>query len=334
MSTSTPPLSVAPMMDCTDRHFRFLCRFLSRRVLLYTEMVTTHALLQGRDPKRFLDFSLVERPLVLQLGGDDPTALTECARLAEDWGYDEVNLNVGCPSDRVQAARFGACLMNHPDVVARCIAAMRRAVAIPVTIKHRIGVDDRDSYEAMRSFVDTVAAAGAERFSIHARKAWLSGLNPRQNRSVPPLRYDDVYRLKAERPNLSIEINGGINTLDEATAHLQRVDAVMIGRAAYRDPYLLAEVDQRFYGAEACAPPSREELVERLAPYVDEQVARGEHLTRITRHLLGLFAGQPGARVWRQVLTEQSRASLGLTGSEVLRRALAARSEALARRAS
>jgi tRNA-dihydrouridine synthase A len=317
---TTVPLSVAPMMDRTDRHFRFFLRRITRRALLYTEMVTTGALLHGDDPERHLGFHPDERPLALQLGGDDPGELTACARLAEEWGYDEVNLNVGCPSERVQRGSFGVCLMGEPERVADAVAAMRAAVAIQVTVKHRIGFDDHDRYEDLLRFVDTVAAAGADRFSVHARKAWLRGLSPRENRDVPPLRYEEVYRLKAERPELPIEINGGIAGLAAVRRHLARVDAVMLGRAAYDDPFSLAGADRDLFG-EPAEPLTRGEVVATLVPYAEELVAGGQPVSRLTRHVLGLFAGRPGARAWRRHLTEAVRTPGA--GAEVLREAAA-----------
>ena len=296
-------LSIAPMMDRTDRHFRRVMREITRRTLLYTEMVTTGAILHG-DAQRFLAYDPVEHPLALQLGGDDPAALTLCTQLAEDLGYDEVNLNVGCPSDRVQKGRFGAVLMKTPDRVAECVAAMRAAVGIPITVKHRIGVDDLDRYEDMAHFVEVVAEAGAARFTVHARKAWLQGLSPKQNRNIPPLRYTDVYRLKADFPQLQIEINGGIKTLDQAEEHLHHVDAVMIGRAAVDDPWLFAEADRRIYGEEHS--PTRQAVIEAVIPYIESVVAEGGKVHYVTRHLLQLFRGCPGARAWRRALTEGS----------------------------
>lgn len=316
---STPPLSIAPMMDRTDRHFRVFFRRISSRALLYTEMITTGAVMQG-DRESLLGFSAEEKPLALQLGGDDPRALATCARIAEDWGYDEVNLNVGCPSDRVQKGRFGACLMAEPKRVAAAVEAMRREVSLPVTVKHRIGIDDLDRYEDMAYFVSVVADAGCCRFSVHARKAWLQGLSPKENRTIPPLRYEDVYRLKAEFPQLDIEINGGIRSLDEALVHLERVDAVMVGRGSYEDPFAWAEADRvLFHGSETS--PSRAQVVRALLPYVEDQRARGVPLGRMARHLLGLFAGQPGARAWKRYLSENVH--LPGAGSEVLEAALA-----------
>ena len=312
------PLSVAPMMDRTDRHYRFVMRQITRHTLLYTEMVTTGAVLKG-DRERNLGFDPREKPLALQLGGDDPRQLEVCARIAEDMGYDEVNLNVGCPSDRVQKGRFGACLMAEPERVTDAVDAMRSAVRIPVTVKHRIGVDDLDSYDHMRRFVETVAEAGCDRFSVHARKAWLSGLSPRENRQIPPLRYRDVYRLKRELPRLRIEINGGVTTLDEAEAHLDHVDGVMIGRAAYDRPYLFAEADRRFFGDHR-EPPSRRQVVEAMLPYLERWHRQGVPVSRITRHLLQLFAGEPGARAWRRYLSENAPGSD--SEPEVVREAL------------
>jgi len=291
------------MMDWTDRHQRVFMRGVTRHALLYTEMVTMNAVLRG-DRARVLGFSEVEKPLALQLGGDDPARLAECARIAEDWGYDEVNLNVGCPSERVQSGNFGACLMAQPELVAACVAAMKAAVKIPVTVKHRLGIDDLDSFERLAHFVAVVADAGAARFTVHARKAWLSGLSPKENRTVPPLRYESVYRLKEVFPALQIELNGGVKTLGEAEGHLERVDAVMIGRAAYETPYALAEADARFYGA--AHVPTRREVVDAVIPYAAEQLERGVPLNSLTRHMLGLFAGQPGARAWRRHLSEHA----------------------------
>lgn len=296
-------ISAAPMMDCTDRHFRWLVRQISRRALLYTEMVTSGAALHG-DPERVLGFSPEERPLALQLGGDDPVALAASARLAEGLGYDEVNLNVGCPSDRVHSGNFGACLMAQPERVAACVAEIRAAVAIPVTVKHRIGIDGRERYEDMLGFVDAVAAAGCDRFTVHARIAVLGGLSPKENRKVPPLRYDDVHRLKAERPELVVELNGGVRSLDAAAEQLERgVDAVMIGRAVYDDPFVFAGVDRRFFG-EPEAPPDRFEVMRRYGEYVDAWVRGGPQRrpSAALRHALGLFTGQPGAREFRRIL--------------------------------
>jgi tRNA-dihydrouridine synthase A len=314
------PLSVAPMMDCTDRHYRWLMRQISRRTLLYTEMVTSHAIVHG-DRDYILGYSPEEHPVALQLGGDDPTMLAECARIAEGMGYDELNLNVGCPSDRVASGNFGACLMLRPERVAACVAAMRAAVSLPVTVKHRIGVDAQDSYEHMRSFVDTVAAAGSDRFTVHARIAVLGGLSPKENRTVPPLRYPDVYRLKSELPHLDIEINGGIRSLDAVDEQLQKVDAVMIGRAAYDDPYLFATVDERYFN-DPHAVPDRAEIALRYGEYVEAFLARTPRakFSGLARHVLGLFTGLPGAREFRRILTTPSAG----TASEIMARAVAA----------
>ena len=297
-------LSVAPMMDRTDRHYRYFMRKITRHTLLYTEMITTAALMHG-DTRRFLAFSEVEKPLALQLGGDDPAALAHCARLAEDWGYDEVNLNVGCPSDRVKQGHFGACLMAQPEVVARGVEAMRRATSLRVTVKHRIGIDGLERYEDMERFVNVVAGAGCERFIVHARIAVLRGLSPKENRTVPPLRYDDVYRLKTAHPRLHIAINGGITSLEQAVEHLQAVDGVMIGRAAYDEPFLFALADNVVFG-ERSLPPSRRQVLEAMLPYLEKWTAEGLPPHRITRHLLGLFTHRPAARAWRRMLSEQS----------------------------
>lgn len=299
------PVSVAPMMDRTDRHFRWLARRFTRRTLLYTEMVTTAAIIHG-DRERLLGFSPEERPLALQLGGDDPNALALCAGLAEDLGYDEVNINVGCPSERVHRGSFGACLMARPELVRDGVAAMRSAVSIPVTVKHRIGINGRESYEDLLRFVDVVSRAGCDRFSVHARIAVLGGLTPEQNREVPPLRYHDVYRLKRERPHLNIEINGGIKTLDEASDHLNLVDAVMIGRAVYDNPTLLAGVDARFFAASDESRSLHDVIAGDVADYLDRWLTAGGRSHDVTRHLLGLFSGRPGARAWRRRLSEHS----------------------------
>lgn len=305
MNRAMHPLSVAPMMDRSDRHFRWLMRQITRRALLYTEMVTTGAVLHG-DREKLLGFHPDEHPVALQLGGDDPEALAACARIGVDLGYDEIDLNVGCPSDRVQSGCFGAVLMRRPERVAECVAAMKAAVAVPVTVKHRIGVDELDRYEDMARFVETVAEAGADRFTVHARKAWLQGLSPKENREIPPLRYAEVHRLKAEHPELEIEINGGIVTLDQALEHLTHVDAVMIGRAAVDDPWIFADADRRVYG-DTGAAPTREGVIEAMWGYAEAHVAAGGRLHHVTRHALQLFRGQPGAGAWRRLLTEQSR---------------------------
>ncbi|MBD0267339.1 MAG: tRNA dihydrouridine(20/20a) synthase DusA [Cyanobacteria bacterium Co-bin8] len=314
------PLSVAPMMDRTDRHFRYFIRQITRQTLLYTEMVTSQAILHG-DLERLLGFSPAEKPLILQVGGDDPAALAKCARIAADFGYDGINLNVGCPSDRVQSGHFGACLMAQPQRVADCVAAMMAAANLPVSVKHRIGIDDLDRYEDMAHFVTVVSATGCRYFTVHARKAWLKGLSPRENRDIPPLRYEDVHRLKQEFPHLFIEINGGFKTLDQAQAQLEQVDAVMIGRAAYDEPYRFATADQAIFGA-TTPPLTRHQVAEAMLPYIDEWCARGFKLSTLTRHLLLLFVGQPGSRLWKRQITEQS--CRPGAGSVVVRQALAA----------
>ncbi|WP_193369703.1 tRNA dihydrouridine(20/20a) synthase DusA [Pelagibius marinus] len=319
MNSLSRKLSVAPMMDWTDRHERAFLRAISKRTLLYTEMVTTGAILHG-DHDRFLAFEAAEHPVALQLGGSEPEDLAASARAGAARGYDEINLNLGCPSDRVQRGRFGACLMTEPALVADCVAAMIDAVDVPVTVKTRIGVDEQDSYRDLTAFVEKVAATGCSSFTIHARKAWLSGLSPKENREVPPLRYDVVYDLKRDFPELEIVLNGGVQSLDEAEAHLEKVDGVMIGRAAYQSPYILAEADSRFFGA-AAAPRSREEIVTDFLPYVERQLSDGVPLKSITRHMLGLFNGLPGARAWRRCLAEEAHKPGA--GPEVIEEALA-----------
>ena len=297
------PLSVAPMMDRTDRHFRYFMRQITRKTLLYTEMITSQAILHG-DRNKLLGFDPEEKPLSLQIGGDNPQLLAQCAKIAQDMGYDEVNLNVGCPSNRVQSGNFGACLMAQPELVADCVAAMQAAVEIPVTVKHRIGIDSCDRYEDMVNFVTTVASAGCRRFTVHARKAWLQGLSPKDNRTIPPLRYDDVYRLKQDCPQLWIEINGGIKTLAHTRIHLQQVDAVMIGRAAYDTPYMFALADRDIYATDELL--TRHQVVTAMLPYIARWTANGLKLHSITRHMLQLFHGQPGSRAWKRHLTDNS----------------------------
>jgi tRNA-dihydrouridine synthase A len=293
------------MMDRTDRHYRYIMRQITRQTLLYTEMVTTGAILHG-DRNKLLDFTTCEKPLVLQVGGDNPEDLAACAKIATDWGYDEINLNVGCPSDRVQHGQFGACLMARPEHVAHCVAAMRNATTLPVTVKHRIGIDNIERYEDLEHFVTTVAQAGCDRFTVHARIAVLQGLSPRENRTVPPLRYDDVYRLKAALPHLCIEINGGITSAAAVADHLQRTDGVMIGRAAYDNPYAFATVDALFYDTDT-APPARRQVLEAVLPYLDTCDAHGLPATRTVRHLLGLFAYQPVAKAWKRFISAHLR---------------------------
>jgi tRNA-dihydrouridine synthase A len=307
---------IAPMMDWTDSPCRVLHRCLSRKARLYTEMVTAEAVLHG-DRVRLLGFDPSEHPLALQLGGSDPARLAQAARIAADFGYDEVNLNVGCPSDRVQSGRFGACLMREPALVADCVAAMRAVVSIPVTVKCRIGVDEQDPEASLRTLIDACAAAGVAVFAVHARKAWLEGLSPKENRDVPPLDYDLVYRVKRERPGLTILVNGGIETLEQAQGHLAHLDGVMLGRAAYQNPALLAQVDARFFGGAAVDVDA---AVEAYCDYVARALARGERLHAMTKPMLGLYNGQPGARLFRRHLSENApRHDAGMT---VLRDAL------------
>ncbi|MFC6051391.1 tRNA dihydrouridine synthase DusA [Acinetobacter sp. Ac_877] len=294
----TPRISVAPMMDWTTKDYRFFARLFNPNIIMYTEMVTTGAILFG-GANRHLDYNNEEHPIVLQLGGSNAKDLAICTKMAQDWGYDEVNLNVGCPSDRVQNNKIGACLMAEPDLVAECIAEMQNAVDIPVTVKHRIGIDDMQSYEEMLHFVDTVAKTGCNNFIVHARIALLQGLSPKENRDVPPLRYEDVYRLKQDRPNLLIELNGGVKTFDETQEHLKHVDGVMIGREAYHNPYLLAELGQLWN----LDLPNRFDIMDQMMPYIAKRMEEGAPLSIITRHILGLFQNLPGARKWRQALS-------------------------------
>ena len=307
----------APMMDWTDRHCRYFHRLLAPHARLYTEMVTTGAILHG-DRSRLLDFNAAEHPLALQLGGHEPAELAAAARIGADWGYDEINLNVGCPSDRVQSGRFGACLMREPALVADCVAAMRAAVSVPVTVKCRIGVDDQDDYEGLHHFAETLIGAGLEVLLVHARKAWLHGLSPKENREIPPLNYPRVYQLKREFPRLTIVVNGGIVDIDAAKSHCPHVDGVMLGRAAYHDPWVLAQLEHDLFGTPL---PAREDILARMAPYIAEQIGRGEALHHIARHVLGLYLGQPGARAFRRYLSEHMRA-VG-AGFEVLADAVA-----------
>ncbi|WP_201830290.1 tRNA dihydrouridine(20/20a) synthase DusA [Microvirga zambiensis] len=297
-------LTVAPMMDWTDRHCRAFHRVLSRRARLYTEMVTTGAVIHG-PRERLLGFSGPEHPVAVQLGGSDPKDLAEAARICADFGYDEINLNVGCPSDRVQNGRFGACLMQEPVLVGECVAAMKAAVSLPVTVKCRIGVDDQDTEEALNRLTDCVVAAGCDELTVHARKAWLQGLSPKENRDIPPLDYPRVYRLKQARPDLPIAINGGIKTMTEVHEHLKHVDGAMLGRVAYHDPEILLAVDPEIYG-ETAPVADGFEAVEAYEPYVAEWLAKGERLHNITRHMLGLFTGRPGARAYRRHLATEA----------------------------
>jgi tRNA-dihydrouridine synthase A len=319
--------AVAPMMDWTDRHCRVFHRVLSRHALLYTEMVTALAVKHG-DREKLLGFDNAEHAVALQLGGSDPAILAEAAKIGEDFGYDEINLNVGCPSDRVQGGHFGACLMAEPQLVANCVAAMQQAVRIPVTVKCRIGIDDQDEETALDGFVDVVSKAGCKTFIVHARKAWLKGLSPKENREKPPLNYDLVYRLKARNPNLEISINGGIETLASGLPHLETCDGMMLGRAAYHNPWILAEVDSLFAGTNAPVK-TRGEAALAMLPYIQMQLAQGQSLHRITRHMLGLYHSQPGGRIWRQILTVEG-AKPGAT-QQVLLHALQAVEEQAAR---
>jgi tRNA-dihydrouridine synthase A len=301
MSDSAHRFCVAPMMDWTDRHCRYFHRLLSQHARLYTEMVHTGAILYG-DTARHLRFDPAEHQLALQLGGAEPADLARCAEIAERHGYDEVNLNCGCPSDRVQEGRFGACLMREPGRVADSVRAMRAATRLPVTVKCRIGIDDSEEYAFLRSFVEAVAAAGCKTFIVHARKAWLQGLSPKENREIPPLRYEVVYRLKQEFPALRIVLNGGIRSIGECQQHLEHVDGVMLGREAYENPWLLASVDHALFGGEAV--PSREQILLRLRPYIARELEHGTALGQITRHILGLYRGLPGGRAFRRALSE------------------------------
>jgi tRNA-dihydrouridine synthase A len=317
-STISRRFSIAPMMEWTDRHCRFFHRLLTRRALLYTEMLTTGAIIHG-DRERLLGFNDAEHPVAIQFGGSDPRALAECAKIAEDFGYDEANLNVGCPSDRVQEGRFGACLMAEPQLVGDCVAAMKAAVRIPVTVKCRIGIDEQDPETALEELTRAVKAARVDALVVHARKAWLAGLSPKENREVPPLDYDRVYRLKAKHPDLAVVLNGGIATVEQAAAHSGRVDGVMMGRAAYQEPWRLLSVDAMVFGEEAPFVSQRE-AVEAFLPYVEAELARGTRLHSITRHMLGLFQGVPGARAWRRhIATEAVKPG---AGANVLRQAL------------
>ena len=317
---SSRRLSVAPMMDWTDRHCRLFHRQITQHTWLYTEMVTTGALLFG-DVPRHLDYSDEEHPIALQLGGSDPADLAASAKLGEQWGYDEINLNCGCPSERVQKGAFGACLMAEPKLVADCVKAMCDAVSIDVTVKHRIGIDAITSYDFVRDFVGTVAAAGSRTFIVHARNAILKGLSPKENREIPPLRYDVVYQLKRDFPDLEIIINGGIKTQQEIDLHLQHVDGVMLGREAYHNPYLMADFDTRYYGAEQ-EIKTRQQIIQAMLPYIHAQLKADVRLNNITRHMLGLMTGMPGARAYRRQLSDAKQ--LALYGPAVLDKAISA----------
>jgi len=316
-------ISVAPMMDWTDRHCRYFMRLLSPSVFLYTEMVTAAAIHHG-DSDRFLRFNCEEHPLALQLGGSEPDWMASATTKAHDYGFDEININVGCPSDKVQSGQFGACLMARPDTVADCYRAMTGATDIPITVKTRIGIDDKDSYSFLSAFVDRLVDAGCQKFVVHARIAILDGLSPKENRTVPPLNYERVYRLKRDFPDLEVVINGGLTDLDQVDEVLQHADGAMIGRQAYHQPYFLAELEHHFMPEVAL--PDRGEIVERMLPYIESVLANGEPLGRITRHMLGLFAGQPGARAWRRHISENAHRDGA--GTEVLINALNAMPQA------
>lgn len=312
-------LSIAPMLDWTDRDCRYFLRLISKHSLLYTEMVTTGALIHGNNRERFLGHDVSEYPLALQLGGSAPEALAKCAKMGEEAGYSEINLNVGCPSDRVQSGRFGACLMAEPKLVAEGVMAMQSEVDIPVTVKTRLGIDKLDSYEFVSDFIAQVSDAGCEIFIMHARKAWLDGLSPKENRDIPPLEYDRVYQLKQDFPHLHIDINGGIKTLDEAQQHLEHVDGVMIGREVYHNPYLLAQADALLFN-DNHPIATRHDIINQMLPYIEQRMTQGRPVKSITRHLLGLFQGQPGAKAWRRHLSEN--AHLEGAGIEVIENAL------------
>jgi tRNA-dihydrouridine synthase A len=296
--------SIAPMMDWSDHNCRYFWRLLTKQALLYTEMVTTGALIHG-DRKRFLHFNREEHPVALQLGGSDPKDLARCARWAQEWGYDEVNINCGCPSDRVQSGMFGACLMGKPDLVADCVKAMMDSCDIPVTVKHRIGIDHMESYEQLLAFIEPVAAAGCSVFIVHARKAWLQGLSPKENREIPPLNYPWVYQLKKDFPHLTIVVNGGIQTIEECHDHLEHVDGVMLGREAYQNPWMLAQVDEALFGMDSPLK-SRDDVIAALLPFAEQHIAQGGQLNHVTRHILGLYHGVPGAKKFRRHLSENA----------------------------
>lgn len=320
MNCNTKIFAVAPMMDWTDRHCRFFHRQLTSSALLYTEMVTASAIAYG-DRSRLLGFDAREQPVALQVGGSNPALLAQAAKWGEDFGYREINLNVGCPSDRVREGRFGACLMAEPELVRDCLGAMRDAVGVPVTVKCRTGIDDQDEDKDLDRFVGAVKQSGCDTFIVHARKAWLKGLSPKENREIPPLDYDRVYRLKRAHPRLRIIVNGGIDSLDAALGHLDWTDGVMLGRAVYRNPWILADVDRLLFGRHG-PPATPAEAIERMRPYISEQLAKGVWLSRITRHMLGLFHGRPGGRRWRRILSEE--AHLPNAGLATIDRALAA----------
>lgn len=297
-------ISIAPMMKWSDRHYRYFIRLITKQSLVYTEMINSGAIIHG-DRDRFLKFNSEEHPVAIQLGGSDPDQLAQCATIVTDYGYDEINLNIGCPSERVQSGSFGACLMAEPDLVAECIYAMKKKTNLPVTIKTRIGIDDHDSYEELSAFISKNVAVGCETFIIHARTAWLKGLSPKENRNIPPLQYDVVYQIKKDFPDLEIIINGGITKVKEINTHLEHVDGVMIGREAYHNPYFLSEVDKIFYDQNEVIN-TREEIVEKMILYIDQEMKKGIHLKHISSHILGLFQGVPGAKRWRRHISENA----------------------------
>ena len=316
MTSQTAPLTaaitsidrrfcIAPMMDYSDRHARFFLRLFSSRILLYTEMITAAAIVHG-DPDRLLGYNQEEHPLAVQLGGSDPQQLYRAARICADFGYDEINLNCGCPSDRVQSGMFGACLMENPALVAECVSALKSASNLPVTVKHRTGIDQQEDYDCFAGFAAAQLEAGSEALIVHARNAWLQGLSPKQNREIPPLKYDWVYRLKGDFPDCEIIINGGINSLDQCLEHLQQVDGVMLGREPYRNPFVLSDVDPIIFHESQVDVPDRIALLHRMYPYIESQLGQGLPLTRVVRHLLGLFHGEPNGRRWRRFLSENA----------------------------
>lgn len=317
-------LSVAPMLDWTDKYCLYFFRLLSQNTLFYTEMVTTGAIIFG-DSERYLSYFPQQHPVALQLGGSEPKDLAQCAKLACEYGYDEINLNVGCPSKRVQRGAFGACLMAEPNLVADCVSAMAEACDVPITVKHRIGIDDQDSYEALQHFVETVSNAGCDTFIVHARKAWLSGLSPKENRDVPPLRYELVQQLKQDFPELNIVINGGIKSLEQIQQQLEILDGVMIGREFYHNSWLIAEADRVVYGDNEHAK-TRLDVVKEMTAFIEEQADQGVAISKITRHMLGLFQGQPGARVWRRYISENVHKS---PSTDILLRAVDAMNDAI-----
>lgn len=305
MSLINRRVSIAPMLDCTDRHERYFLRLFSRHILLYSEMITTSAIING-DRDYLLGFDQSEHPVALQLGGSDPVALAEAARICSDYGYDEINLNVGCPSDRVQSGAFGACLMAEPNLVAECVTAMKAVTTLPITVKHRTGIDEQDSWDELTRFMQIQIEAGVDALIVHARKAWLKGLSPKQNREIPPLQYEWVYQLKQDFPDTEIIINGGIKTVDQCQQHLARVDGVMLGREPYANPYMLATVDRDLFNDDSRAVPDRVAILQEYFPYIESQMSRGMPFSKIIRHIVGLYHGQPNGRLWRRYLSENA----------------------------